>query len=621
MKYILTGLCVLAALSLHLGCARSNVFDEPPGNPVIDSLVPASGTIGTQVRLYGSGFSTTLSQDTVNINGVRVRVDASTSTVLLVTVIDSTGTGHVNVKVNGQSAQGPIFTYKGNGNPTGNAPVIIGGGFGWSDESGYWVTMKSLPADDNSIRLFIGGVEIPIAFVIREGSPQYDPVQGYRLLVYNEDVVKNAVDIYANFQATYSGVPGNVYPYQLKPVVTGIVSRRGDYAFAVGDTVTITGKYFGAPTIPSFVSLRWNGQQLPNPAILSWTNTEIRAVMPAYPQVLIDAAIPLSIQVGQIESSALGCRYLGTISGTMYLVAGSDQGANNGYGSTAQFNGPAGVALDALGNLYVADQYNNRIRKISNITTAGGAVTTLAGSIAGFRDGGAADAWFNQPAAVAVDETGAVYVADFVNNRIRLITGGIVSTFAGDGNAANFWYPTGIAMNNHNVAYIADMNNHRIQLLINHNLVTFAGSTQGFVNGTGVAAKFSNPYGVALGADGTVYVADQMNHAIRKITATGVVTTLAGGTDGNADGTGTAAQFQLPRALAVDAQGNVFVADFYGQRIRMITPQGVVTTLNPLMADGSGPAHLGGPAGIAIDQQGNLYIADAGTHRIYKMIR
>jgi len=621
MKHIVSLFCVVAALWLHAGCARSNVFNEPPGHPVVDSLSPASGRIGTQVRLYGSGFSTTLAHDTVNINGVRVRVDASTSTVLLVTLIDSTGTGPVNVKVNGLTAQGPVFTYLGGGAPPGNAPVITGGGFGWQDESGYWVNVKTLPAADSDIRLFVGGVQVPIAFVTRDGSPQYDPVQGYRLLIYNEAVLDNAVDIYANFQVTYSGVPSNIYPYQLKPIITNIESRRGDYVFAAGDTVTITGNYFGTRTLTSYVSLRWNGQQLPNPDILSWTNTKIRAVMAAYPEVPIDAGIPVSIQVGPLESRALGCRYLGKISGTMYLIAGSDQGANNGFGPAAQFYGPAGVALDAPGNLYVADQYNNRIRKISNITTAGGTVTTLAGSTAGFRDGGAADAWFNQPAGVAVDETGAVYVADFVNNRIRIVAGGIVGTFAGDGNAATFWYPAGIAMNDHNLAYVADMNNDRIRLIINHNIGTLAGSTEGFVNGTGAAAKFNNPYGVALGGDGTVYVADEGNHAIRKITSAGVVTTLAGGTEGNTDGTGTAAQFQLPRALAVDAQGNVFVADFFNPRIRMITPQGVVTTLSPLMGDGSGPARLSGPSGIAIDQQGNLYIADAGTHRIYKLIR
>lgn len=610
MKNIVSLFCVLAALWLHWGCARSNVFSEPPGHPVVDSLSPASGRIGTQVRLYGSGFSTTLAHDTVNINGVRVRVDASTSTVLLVTLVDSTGTGHVNVKVNGLTAQGPIFTYLGGGAPPGNAPVITGGGFGWHDESGYWVNVKTLPATDSEIRLFVGGVQVPIAMVTRDGSPYYDPVQGYRLLVYNEAVLDNAVDIYANFQVTYSGVPSNIYPYQLKPVVTGIVSRRGDYVFAVGDTVTITGQYFGAPTLPSFVSLRWNGQQLSNPAVLSWKNTEIRAVIPAYPEVLIDAAIPVSIQVGQIESRALGCRYLGIISGTVYLIAGSNDGTSDGHGSSAQFSFPEKIALNAAGDLYVADHGNNRIRKITNITPSGGDVTTLSGTVAGFLDGAVGKALFNQPYGVAVDETGAVYVADGTNNRVRIISGDSVATFAGDGNPLTFSYPTGIAMNNHNLAYVADLANHRIQVIINHNIGTLAGSTTaGFQDGTGAAAKFNQPAGVALGLDGTVYVADQLNNAIRKITPGGIVTTLAGGTLGITDGTGAAAKFTYPWDLAVDAQGNVYVTDIH--HIRKITPQGVVSTL----------AHeFSAPRGIAVDAQGALYICDYGVHRIYKMI-
>jgi sugar lactone lactonase YvrE len=300
------------------------------------------------------------------------------------------------------------------------------------------------------------------------------------------------------------------------------------------------------------------------------------------------------------------------------LLAGSDPGYADGTGAAARFNNPTGIALDASGNLYVADQYNNRIRKIAS----GGGVTTLAGgSTAGFRDGGAADAWFNQPAGVGVDENGVVYVADFVNNRIRTIHGGIVSTFIGDGNFTTLWYPTGLAIKDHNLLYVADMNNHRVQEIINASVFTVAGGgSSGYLDATGAAARFNQPYGVALAADGSVYVADAGNHAIRKVGPTGVVTTLAGGTEGKADGTGAAAQFEIPRALALDAQGNILVADFYNRHIRKVTPQGVVSTLTGEFADGSGVASFSAPSGIAVDAQGAIYISDAGTHRIYKMI-
>jgi DNA-binding beta-propeller fold protein YncE len=116
-----------------------------------------------------------------------------------------------------------------------------------------------------------------------------------------------------------------------------------------------------------------------------------------------------------------------------------------------------------------------------------------------------------------------------------------------------------------------------------------------------------------------VYVADAGNHAIRKITPAGVVTTLAGGVQGNIDGTGTAARFDTPSGLAVDVQGNVYVTDFNFGHIRKISPQGVVTTFTGKFADGSGVAIFSAPAGIAVDAQGTLYISDAGTHRIYKI--
>jgi sugar lactone lactonase YvrE len=616
MKNILILLSAAVMLLLLSRCAKVNVFQEPPDAPVIDSLSPATGRAGTQVRLWGSGFSTITSLDTVWINGVRVRVDSpSTSTVLLVTLLNSTGTGHVRISVKGQSAEGPIFTYLSGGGGQ-SAPLITNAKYGWADGGGYAVYVNALPATDNVIHLMVGGVEVPIAYVTRPGTTFYDPAEGLRLLVSdNEAVQTNAVDIYANFQATYSGIPGNIYPFQIKPAITDIVSRHGEYSFAAGDTITITGNFFGAPTLPSSVGLVYNGLPLASPSIVKWSNKEIKAVMPAFATVPPDAGIPLSVKVGSLESTPLGIKYLGAISATISVLAGSDQGYAEGTGAAAKFNAPAGIALDASGNLYVADQSNNRIRKI----TPAGVVTTVAGSsTAGFRDGGAADAWFNQPAGVAVDETGAVYVADYLNNRIRIISNGIVSTFSGDGGTGQYWYPTGVAMNNHNLVYVADMNHHRIQQVLNATLFTLAGGLQGFSDGTGAAAKFNQPYGVALDANGTIYVADQSNHAIRRITTTGVVTTLAGGTDGKADGTGTAAQFELPRAVALDPQGNIYVADFYSLHLRKITPDGVVSTVAALAADGS-EISFSAPAGIAIDAQGVVYVSDAGTHRIYKV--
>jgi len=622
MKYILSFLCLVAIL-LH-GCARVNVFPEPPDHPVIDSLAPSSGTIGTQVRLWGSGFSTHTSLDTVRINGVRVRVDSpSTSTALLVTIIDSTGTGPVHLSVKGQSVVGPVFTYLTNpGNP--GAPLITSVETGWSDEKGYAVNVKTLPPTNDAIHLFVGGVEIHIAQVAREGNSYYDPAKGYQLLTDDDEKVQaNTVDIYANFQVTYNGVPSKVYPYQQGPVVTDITSRHGEFKFAAGDTITITGMNFGQPTLPSSLDIHYNGLLVTAPTVLFWANTQVRAVMPAYPDIPVTAGIPIDVKVGEKSSTGIShITYLGNLKGKVTLIAGGGvPGMADGYGSAANFNSPGGLAVDASGRLYVADSYNNRIREITHITVSGGDVTTLAGAgTAGFQDGGAASALFNRPAAVAIDETGAIYVADFLNNRIRVIAGGIVSTMAGNGSTLQFYYPSGVATNNHNLVYVADLNNYRIQGIINFSLFTFAGSPiAGYVDATGAAARFNQPAGVALAPDGTLYVGDAGNHAIRKITPAGVVTTLAGGSVGSADGTGTAAKFESPGALALDTQGNIYVADGGNFYVRKITPQGVVTTLTGEWADGSGLAGFYGISGIAVDASGTIYISDIGTHNIYRM--
>jgi hypothetical protein len=210
----------------------------------------------------------------------------------------------------------------------------------------------------------------------------------------------------------------------------------------------------------------------------------------------------------------------------------------------------------------------------------------------------------------------------------------VVSTFAGSGNAgfvngtgivAQFSSPQGIAVDASGNVYVADQNNQLIRKITSQGVVTtLAGSTQGFADGTGSQAGFNLPAGVATDGSGNVYVADQGNNSIRKITSAGVVTTLAGtGIAGLADGAGGSAQFSAPCSIAVNALGTMYVADYNNNRIRQITPAGVVSTLAGNIsgfADGTGNSALfNAPKSVATDAAGNVYVADYNNQLIRKI--
>jgi sugar lactone lactonase YvrE len=328
-----------------------------------------------------------------------------------------------------------------------------------------------------------------------------------------------------------------------------------------------------------------------------------------------------------------------TPAGEVTTFAGTARisGSIDGLGSSARFNNPVGLTVDSSGNVYVADTYNHTIRKI----TPTGSVTTLAGSAGsyGSADGLGSDARFNNPRGVVADGTGNIYVGDTYNNTIRKIASdGRVTTFAGtagtigmtDGSssAARFNYPTGLAIDGLGVIYVADCNNHAVRKITASGVVTtFAGTAQGALDGAGVAARFYNPTGVTVDGSGNVYVADSSNDTIRKITPTGVVTTVAGvaGYGGSSDGTGSVARFSNPTGVVADITGNVYVADFRNELIRKITNASTVTTLAGSIGgngtnDGAGSAaRFSQPFGVAVDGLGTVYVADAGNAMIRKI--
>ena len=318
--------------------------------------------------------------------------------------------------------------------------------------------------------------------------------------------------------------------------------------------------------------------------------------------------------------------------------AGSPNVSGAADGTPGSLRNPYGIAIDAAKNLYVSDTLNNTIRKI----TPSRVMSTLAGT-AGFfgsADGTGASARFNFPLGLAVDAGGNVYVADAKNSVIRRITpAGVVSTFAGapsqfgaaDGAAstARFFLPYGLAMDGDGNLYVADSGNHTIRKITPAGVVsTFAGSAQqaGFTDGTGASARFNSPWGVAVDRSGALYVSDNQNNAIRRVSPTGVVSTLAGsgaGAAGSQDGTGGAARFDQPRGLAVDAGGNIFVMDYGNSTLRRISPAGVVTTVAGSAkiigdADSVGPtARFYDPTDVVSDGT-SLFIVDSSNNLIRK---
>jgi sugar lactone lactonase YvrE len=316
------------------------------------------------------------------------------------------------------------------------------------------------------------------------------------------------------------------------------------------------------------------------------------------------------------------------------LAGSGDLGSTDAIGDAASFNYSSGVGVDSNGNIYVADSYNNKIRKI----TGAGEVTTLAGSgIAGSTDGMGIEASFNNPSGVAVDGNGNVYVADSYNNKIRKITAsGEVTTLAGSGapgtangtgTAARFNGPSGVAVDQNGTLYVADTDNQKIRKITASGVVTnYVGSgISGSTDGTGTEASFSYPQGVAVDGTGTLYVADTDNQKIRKIEAGGVVSTLAGsGSFGSTDGTGTLASLNGPSGVAVDANNNVYVADSGNNKIRKISPTGELTTLAGSGVEGAMDgsameANFKYPEGVAVDTNGKVYVADGYNNKIRKI--
>jgi NHL repeat len=320
-------------------------------------------------------------------------------------------------------------------------------------------------------------------------------------------------------------------------------------------------------------------------------------------------------------------------SGLVTTIAGSGSpGIEDGAALSATFSDPFGIAVDKRGNVIVADGgQGNRLRRV----TVEGRVETIAGSTEGFADGNAREAQFNTPSGIAIDRAGNIIVADTSNNRIRKLStdGTIVSTIAGSGVAglkdgrggeAKFDGPIGVAVDQSGNLFVADTYNDCIRKITTEGIVTtIAGSgSPGYSDGHATGAMFDTPCGVAVDTAGNVFVADTGNHAIRKISPDGNVTTIAGRVDGDSQASET--RMNRPVGVAVTHDGFLFISDEGSGRVVRIAPDGEVETyagsVDGFVNGTGGSARFNGPSSIAVDRQGVAYVADSQNYLIREIV-
>ena len=365
--------------------------------------------------------------------------------------------------------------------------------------------------------------------------------------------------------------------------------------------------------------------------------------------ITITAATGLSQDFAKVSADLFSRTLAADLENSITTVAGTGSLGYNGDGiaaTTASLYYPTGVAVDGQGNIYIADIWNHRVRKV---TVSNGIITTIAGTgTAGYNADGivATTAKLNGPTDIAFDGSGNVYIAENLNYRIRKVTvsTGIITTVAGTGvigyngdgitaTSAQLSNPNGIAIDGSGNIYIADSWNHRIRkVTVSTGIITtIAGTGAAGYNGDGIVAttaKVYNPFGIDIDGSGNIYIADTWNQRVRKVTvSTGIITTVAGtGVIGyNAAGiTATSADLFVPADIAIDGSGYIYISDSYNQCIRKVTVStGIITTIA-----GTGAAGYNGdilmatstpmntPGGIAVDWLGNVYFADSFNSRI-----
>jgi RHS repeat-associated protein len=621
-----TGPITVVVNGLSATSSTNFVVTTPP--PTVTGFSPASGPVGTSVTVNGTNFSATPSANIVTFNGTAATVTTATTTSLVALVPSGATTGPISVTVNGQSATSSssfvVFqppTISGFSPPSGapGTPVTISGTNFSTTPSSNTVTFNGTSATVTAATATSLTVSVPAA-------------ASTGLIT----VTVNGLSASSSTAFVVTVPP---------PTITSFSPASGP----VGTVVSVTGTNFSTTASANIV--KFNGTTA---SVTASTTTSLTTAVPAG-----TTAGPITVTVGgQTAASASSFTVLAitTFTPTNGVVGDPVTISGTGFGSvptanSVAFNGaPAIVGSNSTASaIYswvpasattgpIAVTVNGQTATSSNFslvcpTASGLTVSTLAGKVGiqGSADGTGTAAQFTYPNGVTLDSSGNIFVADLGNALIRKVTPtGLVTTIAGDPHETQFGEPDGIVLDSVGNIYFTDVNEFVVRKLTPAGVLSVVAGTpyqSGTTDGTGSAARFGGPTFIALDSGGNLYVTDQPNNSIRKITQAGVVTTFAGlsGTSGSADGVGNAARFNIPTGIALDAAGNLIVADGGNNTIRKVTPSGVVTTIAGTVglygsADGLlSAATFAGPWGIATDKIGNIYVAEGVNEDVRKI--
>ena len=558
--------------------------------PTLSSVNPESGPKATQVTFTGSAFGTDTSKVQVYFNDIEAVVHSVTDTQVVAVVPDNATTGVVKIIVDGTELTGPEFTLL--------TPSLVG----FTPEKGpvgteITITGSTFGTDVSKVQVFLDEeLELAIKSISDTEIKVDIPIESISGII---SIIVDGTELIGN-------------EFVLEAAITGIEPESG----IKGTEVTINGSSFRTLAGMGPIKVFINDKEA---QITSVLDDQIKVIVPA-------KAFSGNVKVIIKDDEYIGPVFNYIVSEVEVTTFAGNQsiGFNDGVGTAATFRSPAGIAIDDLGNIYVADRGNYILRKI----TPNREVTTIAGvgGQLGDVDGTGSEARFSGVNAIAFTESGDMLVSDSGNHKIKKVTtAGVVTTFAGTGlNGSNngpalsatFKQISGVAIDSQGNVFVVESDNHSIRKISPSGAVSlFAGGQNGFNDGNGTNAQFTFPRGIAVDAADNLYVTDSGSNLIRKITPNADVITIAGSSVGFADGQGTAAKFNGPSGIVVDKQGDIYVVDRNNNSVRKITPDCNVTTI----AGGGSTYDFDSPLGITIDALGDLYVADLAKHRIQKI--